>query len=288
MAYDTAGWDIAGRASGSGTTPGTRCWQRATTITVSRCRLRETVPAVETDETRPRQGPHPPQAIGVFLMQNDIFYAPRAHGLDQASPGPELGGQRRHARERGGDHDRVEWGMLWGPFGPISYQDDDIAGACVARLRWPRSARSGQISMLTTRAASRASSAVWVAVAGADFEHLLRTVQAQRRDQHGAQRRLGGHLIVRNRHGPVAPRENRRGRISARCGSHWRGARSRYPVPPRLHEGLDPSPSLPKTPKMTALCPLPRDVPDTAMTSSPRRNATSLRNACTSTSLVAA
>ena len=57
-----------GRAGGPGTTPGTRCWQRATVITVSRCRLRETIPAMETDEARPRQGPHPPQATGVFLI----------------------------------------------------------------------------------------------------------------------------------------------------------------------------------------------------------------------------
>ena len=97
-------------------------------ITVSRCRLGETVPATETDEAGHGQGPHPPQAIGVLLIQNDIFCASRTHRLDQASPPPELGGQRRrNARERGGDHDRVERGMIGGSFGPIPHQDDDIA-----------------------------------------------------------------------------------------------------------------------------------------------------------------
>jgi len=91
-------------------------------ITVSCCRLREAVPATETDEARSRQDPHLPQAIGVLLIQNDIFCATGTHGLDQASPGPELGGQRRrHARERGGDHDRVERGMIRGSFRPIPH-----------------------------------------------------------------------------------------------------------------------------------------------------------------------
>ena len=45
-------------------------------------RLRETIPAMETDEARPRQGPHPPQATGVFLIQNNLFCAAGAHGLD--------------------------------------------------------------------------------------------------------------------------------------------------------------------------------------------------------------
>ena len=75
---------------------------------------------METDEARPRQGPHPPQAIGVFLIQNNLFRAARTHGLDQPPPGPELGGQRRrHTGERGADHNRVERAMLWGSFGPI-------------------------------------------------------------------------------------------------------------------------------------------------------------------------
>jgi hypothetical protein len=60
---------------------------------------------------------------------------------------------------------------------------------------------------------------------------------------------------------PSAPVTNGQGRISARCGSRWRGARSRYSVPPRLHEGLGPSPSLGKNARDDGVMPATRDVP---------------------------
>ena len=44
---------------------------------------------------------------------------------------------------------------------PLATRTIMLPMPCAARLRRARSARSGQISMLTTRAASRASSAVW-------------------------------------------------------------------------------------------------------------------------------
>ena len=54
----------------------------------------EAVPAVEPDEAGRGDDPHPPQAVLLLLIQDDIFPAPGADRLDQAPPRPELGGQR--------------------------------------------------------------------------------------------------------------------------------------------------------------------------------------------------
>ena len=122
----------------------------------------ETVPAVELDEARRRHDPHSPQAVQLLLVQNDMFCAPGADRLDQASPDLELGGQRRwHTRVGSGDHDRVERAKSWVPSVPSPVRTTTLPAPCAVRLRRACAARSGQMSMLITRAASRASSAVW-------------------------------------------------------------------------------------------------------------------------------
>ena len=176
---------------------------------------------MEADEPCLRQGPHPPQAVGAFLIQNDGFRAARTHGLDQASPDPELSSQRRrHARECGGDHDRVERGVIGGSFGPVPHQDDDIADALLGEVVPRLLGQIGPDLDADHAGSDPGEQRGLVAVTGADLEYLLRTVQAQRRDHHGAQRRLGGHQMVRNRHRRVVVGPVRAG------GRHERRARS--------------------------------------------------------------
>ena len=117
---------------------------------------------------------------------------------------PELDGERRrYTRERGGDHYRVEGGVSRGSFGSIPRQDHDIVdalrGEVALRLRCQVRPDVDADHVGGEPGQQRGL----VAVAGADLEYLFCAGQAERRDHRGRQGRLGGHLMVRDRYGPV-------------------------------------------------------------------------------------
>ena len=151
-----------GRAGGPGTTPGTRCWQRATVITVSRCdcgkpyrpwRRTKLAPAKVLTRRRPPAS---------FSYRTTCSAPPGPMGWTSRPPVLSWAASGRGTRGNAAQTTAASNGACSGaPSVPSPARTITWPMPSAARLRRARSARSGQISMLTTRAASRASSAVW-------------------------------------------------------------------------------------------------------------------------------
>jgi hypothetical protein len=88
--------------------------------------------AIETHETRGRDGSNRHQLLSVLFEQADSLAAAGADRLNQpASTGKPARHWRRHAREGGGDDDRIERRLVGNAAGPVTDEQRRVLSASI-------------------------------------------------------------------------------------------------------------------------------------------------------------
>jgi deoxyribonuclease V len=134
------------------------------------------------------------------LEQHDVLPAAGADGLDQPATDREL----RHQwiwdfGKRGRDENRVVRCVLGKAFTPIADDDRRVLGAAAGEVLPRRVREVGPPLDAPDLARESREQGGLPPVAGSNLEHALGAGQRQRLDHPGDERRLCGHLAVRNR-----------------------------------------------------------------------------------------
>src|ERR687891_297572 len=225
-AIGSAGWRSPGPAAssrGMATTTASRgrtCSSSTTTpsaapTTSTPCGATPTATSAATpwgadqrDEAGEGDQAHAAQSVPVPLEEDDLLLAAAPDGLDEATAGRQLVGERRrHGGEGGGDDDGVEGRLFRQPVGPVPRDDLDVADPGGREVGAGGGGEVGPALDAPDRAGEVGQQRRLVAQAGADLEHGLATPQAEGRDHPRRQRRLRGDLVVSDGGGLVAWRE---------------------------------------------------------------------------------
>jgi deoxyribonuclease V len=140
------------------------------------------------------------EALGQPLVQHDVLSAAGADRLDQSATDCELRDQRiGNLRERGRDEDRVVRCVLGKAFTPIADDDRRVLDTAACEVLPRRLREVGPPLDAPDRVRESRKQGGLPPVARSDLEHALGTGQRERVDHPRNERRLCGHLAVRNR-----------------------------------------------------------------------------------------
>src|ERR687895_41559 len=182
---------IVGRASGLSRT--------RLTLAGSGLTRGEPVGPVQPDEVGRCDAPPALQAGGRALEQDDLVVPTRAYWLHESPARYELLHQRRrNACKSGGDQDGVERGSDRQPTASVRDQDFEARNALRGEVVPGRPGQVGEALHADHLAREPGQQGGLEAVARADLEDALPSLELQRLEHPGHQRRLGGDLAMRD------------------------------------------------------------------------------------------
>src|SRR5918992_5762421 len=159
----------------------------------------EPVGPVQPDEVGRCDAPPALQAGGRAPEQEDLVVPTRAYWLHESPAWGELLHQRRrNARERGGDQDRVERGSGRQPTASVRDEDFEARDSLRVEVVPRRRGQFGEALHADHLAREPGQQGGLEAVARADLEHTLPSLERQRLEHPRHQGRLGGDLAMRD------------------------------------------------------------------------------------------
>src|SRR5512139_2871457 len=164
----------------------------------------EAMATVKADETRQAQQPDLLQPVAGAPEGEDVLTAARPDRLDQPPAVPQLFDQRgRHLRKGRGDDDRVVRSPLRHALAAVTGEQYDVVDPLTRQIRLRPIDQFGPQIDAHDVMGQLGQQGGLEAEAGTDLQHMLPPGQLQAFDHPRRQRRLGGHLPMRDREGRV-------------------------------------------------------------------------------------
>src|SRR5215218_3206537 len=166
--------------------------------------FRERVRAVEPDEVGPGDGAAAHETPRPLLEQDYRLLATRAYRLDESPAHHELLREGwRDGGERRGDEDRIVEGVLRESLAPVPRDDLDVLDPVSGEVVLSGFGDIGEAFHAPHKVRQVGEQRRLEAVARADLEDALGAGELQSLDHLRRERRLGRHLLVRDRQRPV-------------------------------------------------------------------------------------